>query len=190
MAKNNHRDLADKKATGIIRRIDDLGRIVIPKEIRKSLRIREGDSLEIFTHRDGEIILKKYSPIGELNELSQEYAEALGEVLGKGVMITNLDSIIAVSKLSKKGYKDKMISKELEQVIKDRSFNHVKDNNVIPLHKDDSMDYKMQAIMPIVSSSGDCIGAICLVSKDEAGLNDSDEKLLKVAANFLGKQVQ
>ena len=189
MAKNNHRDLTDKKATGIIRRIDDLGRVVIPKEIRKSLRIREGDSLEIFTHKDGEIILKKYSPIGELNELSQEYAEALGEVLGQGVMITNLDSIVSVSKLSKKGYKDKTISKELEEIIKNRTFNNVKDNKMIPLYKDDSMDYKMQTIMPIVSSSGDCIGSICLVSKDEGNLNESDEKLLKVAANFLGKQV-
>ena len=92
------------KATGIVRRIDDLGRVVIPKEIRKTLRIREGDPLEIFTATDGEVILKKYSPIGELNEFSQEYAETLAEVLGYGVLITDLDSIIAVSKLPKKDY--------------------------------------------------------------------------------------
>ena len=90
------------RATGIVRRIDDLGRVVIPKEIRKTLRIREGDPLEIFTAKDGEVILKKYSPIGELNEFSQEYAETLGETLGYGVIITDLDSIISVSKLPKK----------------------------------------------------------------------------------------
>ncbi|WP_278681407.1 stage V sporulation T C-terminal domain-containing protein [Paraclostridium bifermentans] len=178
------------RATGIVRRIDDLGRVVIPKEIRKTLRIREGDPLEIFTAKDGEVILKKYSPIGELNEFSQEYAETLGETLGHGVVVTDLDSIIAVSKLPKKDYKEKSISRELEDLIENRISTHVKDNNLVALYKDDSMDYKMQIIMPIVSSSGDCIGSICLVSKDESGLNDSDEKLLKVAANFLGKQVQ
>ena len=95
------------RATGIVRRIDDLGRVVIPKEIRKTLRIREGDPLEIFTAKDGEVILKKYSLIGELNEFSQEYAETLGETLGHGVVVTDLDSIIAVSKLPKKDYKEK-----------------------------------------------------------------------------------
>ena len=105
------------RATGIVRRIDDLGRVVIPKEIRKTLRIREGDPLEIFTAKDGEVILKKYSPIGELNEFSQEYAETLGEILGQGIVVTDLDSIIAVSKLPKKDYKEKGISNELEQLI-------------------------------------------------------------------------
>jgi len=108
----------------------------------------------------------------------------------KKVNDNDLDSIIAVSKLPKKDYKEKSISRELEDLIENRISTHVKDNKLVALYKDDSMDYKMQIIMPIVSSSGDCIGSICLVSKDEAGLNDSDEKLLKVAANFLGKQVQ
>ena len=178
------------RATGIVRRIDDLGRVVIPKEIRKTLRIREGDPLEIFTAKDGEVILKKYSPIGELNEFSQEYAETLGETLGHGVIVTDLDSIIAVSKLPKKDYKEKSISKELEELIENRVSNHVKDNKLVSLHRDDSMDYKSQIIIPIISSSGDCIGSICLVSKEASGLSESDEKLLKVAANFLGKQVQ
>ncbi|MGL5713116.1 MAG: stage V sporulation T C-terminal domain-containing protein [Paraclostridium sp.] len=178
------------RATGIVRRIDDLGRVVIPKEIRKTLRIREGDPLEIFTAKDGEVILKKYSPIGELNEFSQEYAETLGETLGHGVAVTDLDSIIAVSKLPKKDYKEKSISKELEQLIENRTINYVKDNKRVALHKDDSMEYASQIIMPIVSASGDCIGSICMVAKEGSTLNESDEKLLKVAANFLGKQVQ
>lgn len=178
------------RATGIVRRIDDLGRVVIPKEIRKTLRIREGDPLEIFTAKDGEVILKKYSPIGELNEFSQEYAETLGETLGHGVVVTDLDSIIAVSKLPKKDYKEKSISKELEELIENRISTYIKDNKLVSLYRDDSMEYKSQIIAPIISSSGDCIGSICLVSKDTSGLNESDEKLLKVAANFLGKQVQ
>ena len=178
------------RATGIVRRIDDLGRVVIPKEIRKTLRIREGDPLEIFTAKDGEVILKKYSPIGELNEFSQEYAETLGETIGHGVLVTDLDSIIAVSRLPKKDYKEKSISKELEDLIENRTSHFVKDNKMIPIHKDDAMDYKQQIIMPIISTSGDCIGAVILVAKENDNLSDSDEKLLKVAVNFLGKQVQ
>ena len=178
------------RATGIVRRIDDLGRVVIPKEIRKTLRIREGDPLEIFTAKDGEVILKKYSPIGELNEFSQEYAETLGETLGLGILVTDLDSIIAVSKLPKKDYKEKSISDDLEQIIESREAKHVKDSKLVALHKDDPMEYTVQAIMPIVSSSGDCIGSISMVSKDAESISESDEKILKIAANFLGKQVQ
>lgn len=184
------KDLSSMKATGIVRRIDDLGRVVIPKEVRKTLRIREGDPLEIFTANDGEVILKKYSQIGELNEFSQEYAEALGETLGHGVIVTDLDSIIAVSKLPNKYYKKKSISKELESLMKKRESIHIKDNKLVCLNEDDPMKYTSQIIIPIISSSGDCVGSICLVSKDTVKLNESDEKILEVAANFLGKQVQ
>ena len=178
------------RAIGIVRRIDDLGRVVIPKEIRKTLRIREGDPLEIFTAKDGEVILKKYSPIGELTEFSQEYAETLGEVLGCGIAVTDLDSIIAVCKLPKKEYKEKSISKELEQLIENRETKLLKDNKILPLYKDDSGEYTGQIIMPIVSSSGDCIGSITVVSKENETLPEGIEKMLKVASNFLGKQVQ
>lgn len=178
------------RATGIVRRIDDLGRVVVPKEIRKTLRIREGDPLEIFTAKDGEVILKKYSPIGELSEFSQEYAETLGETTGYGVVVTDLDSIISVSKLAKKEYKEKSISDELEHLIESREIKYAKDNKILPLHKDDSMEYSSQIIMPIVSTSGDCIGSISLVTKENDTLSDNDERILKIAANFLGKQVQ
>lgn len=178
------------RATGIVRRIDDLGRVVIPKEIRKTLRIREGDPLEIFTAKDGEVILKKYSPIGELNEFSQEYAETLGEILGQGVVVTDLDSIIAVSKLPKKDYKEKSISNELEQLIENRVVKHVNDNKMIPLYKDDSTPYSGQIIMPIISDSGDCIGSISVVTKDNEVFSEDIEKILKIATSFLGKQVQ
>ncbi|RDY26647.1 AbrB/MazE/SpoVT family DNA-binding domain-containing protein [Romboutsia weinsteinii] len=178
------------RATGIVRRIDDLGRVVVPKEIRKTLRIREGDPLEIFTAKDGEVILKKYSPIGELTEFSQEYAETLGETTGYGVVVTDLDSVISVSKLPKKEYKEKSISDELEHLIENREVKYAKDNKILPFHKDDSMEYSSQIIMPIVSTSGDCIGSISLVTKESETLSENDERILKIAANFLGKQVQ
>ena len=125
-----------------------------------------------------------------MNEFSQEYAETLGETLGHGIVVTDLDSIIAVSKLAKKDYKEKSISDELEQLIENRESKTSKDNKTIALHKDDSMEYKSQIIMPIVSSSGDCIGSIIMVSKEENALSEPEEKILKIAANFLGKQVQ
>ena len=90
------------KATGIVRRIDDLGRVVVPKEIRRILRIREGDPLEIFTDKDGEIILKKYSPIGELSSFAQQYVESTAQILGCPVCVSDRDQIIAVAGISKK----------------------------------------------------------------------------------------
>ena len=178
------------KSTGIVRRIDDLGRVVVPKEIRRTLRIREGDPLEIFTAKDGEIILKKYSPIGELNEFYDDYAETLSETLGCGVIVTDLDSIISVSKLPKKQYKEKNISDELEKLIETRSSKTFNDTKLIPLHKNDSMEYINQIIMPIISSSGDCVGSIVLISKESGILSESYDKILKIAASFLGKTIK
>ncbi len=178
------------RATGIVRRIDDLGRVVIPKEIRRTLRIREGDPLEIFTAKDGEVILKKYSPIGEMNEFAQEYSETLAEHTGFSVVITDLDSVISVSRLSKKEYKDKAISQELEDLIESRASNLVKDNKTIPVFKGDSTEYNKQIVMPIISETGDAVGAIIVANKEEGEIAEIDEKLIKVAASFLGKQVQ
>jgi stage V sporulation protein T len=96
------------KATGIVRRIDDLGRIVVPKEIRRTLRIREGDPLEIFTDREGEIILKKYSPIGELGQFAGEYAESLAQTTGYLVLVTDCDHVIAASGSGKKEFEEKI----------------------------------------------------------------------------------
>ena len=90
------------KATGIVRRIDDLGRVVVPKEIRKTLRIREGDPLEIFTDREGEIILKKYSPMGEMSVFAKQYANSLAGALGCTVCISDQDQIVAAAGVGKK----------------------------------------------------------------------------------------
>ena len=108
------------KATGIVRRIDDLGRVVIPKEIRRTLRIKEGTPLEIFTDREGEIILKKYSPIGELSTFAREYAEALAQTTGVLVCITDHDQVVAAAGHGSREIAGKEISRPLEKVIADR----------------------------------------------------------------------
>ena len=121
------------KATGVVRRIDDLGRIVIPKEIRKVLRIKEGDPIEIFTGREGEVILKKYSPIGELSEFATDYAETLAKTTGHIACITDKDSVIAVSGGARKEYLEQSISKELEQLMDDKEIYTSNQNNDISL---------------------------------------------------------
>src|SRR5574344_2838525 len=117
------------KATGVVRRIDDLGRVVIPKEIRRTLRIKEGDPLEIFTEKEGEIILKKYSPIGELSEFATEYAETLNKTTGHIACITDKDTVIAVSGASKKELLEQNVSPELEKIMEDQEKYISKENN-------------------------------------------------------------
>ena len=182
------------KATGIVRRIDDLGRVVIPKEIRRTLRIREGDPLEIFTDRDGGVILKKYSPISELAEFSKEYAESINQVTGSIVIVCDRDEVICISGGSKKDYYERKISDSLEQVMDGRN-TVVLSDEVIPLIHDEEGDdiktvYSSQVIAPIIAS-GDSIGAIIIVSKDSSSVySDSEKKLLDIASNFLGKQME
>ena len=108
------------KATGIVRRIDDLGRVVIPKEIRKTLRIKEGTPMEIYTDREGQIILKKYSPIGELNTFAREYVEALVQTTGLAACITDRDLVVAAAGSGSRELEGKEISRELDMVISGR----------------------------------------------------------------------
>ena len=108
------------KATGIVRRIDDLGRVVIPKEIRRTLRIREGDPLEIYTATDGEVIFKKYSPVGELSAFASQYAEVLSRVSGLPVIICDKDHVIAASGVSKRELLERRVSPVLENYMESR----------------------------------------------------------------------
>ena len=138
------------KATGIVRRIDELGRVVIPKEIRRTLRIREGDPLEIFTDRDGEVILKKYSPIGELGDFAKEYAESLYQALGHTAVICDKDAVIAVAGGSKRELMDKPISEEVERLMKTRergTFSRAQ-GNMIPLFSGDNGAYQSGVVVP------------------------------------------
>lgn len=179
------------KATGIVRRIDDLGRVVIPKEIRRTLRIREGDPLEIFTDRDGEIILKKYSPIGELGAFAKEYAESLSQTVGHITCIVDKDQIIAVSGGTKKDFFEKHISAAMEKCINSRNtlIADRNDSNFVPVLEDDNEDiYNHQLIAPIISE-GDVLGAIVFLSQDKK-MGEVEGKLAQTAAGFFGKQME
>ena len=180
------------KATGIVRRIDELGRVVIPKEIRRTLRIREGDPLEIFTDREGEIILKKYSPIGELTPFARQYAEALVLVAGNTVCITDRDQFVAVAGTGKKDLLGQSIHKELEAAIdgresvlanaKEEGFKQVVMNNV--------QGFEHEVICPIISE-GDAIGAVVILGKEGSQtFGEMERKLAVCAAAFLGKQME
>ena len=179
------------KATGIVRRIDDLGRIVIPKEIRRTLRIREGDPLEIYTDHEGGIVLKKYSPIGELSSFAKEYAESLSKSAGHIACITDKDHIIAVSGGGKKELLEKHISDELEDVMKKRNMHIAKrdSSGFVPITEDDDQKiYNHELISPIISD-GDVLGAVVLLSaKNEMG--EVEGKLAETASVFLGKQME
>lgn len=179
------------KATGIVRRIDDLGRVVVPKEIRRTLRIREGDPLEIFTDRDGEIILKKYSPIGELGQFAHQYADSLNQTTGHTIAISDKDQIIAVSGDFKKELKSKDISNDLMNAIEERQIiSASKDDKKFITIIDEEYDYAYEVICPIISE-GDAIGAIIILTFDvKVKLGETEEKLASTAALFLGAQME
>lgn len=180
------------KATGIVRRIDDLGRVVIPKEIRRTLRIKEGDPLEIFTDREGEIILKKYSPIGELGNFAKEYAEALAVASGHNVCITDRDQVVAAAGGNRKDYIGKSISRQLENIIQDRDQVLVNqdERGYIKITDDDKEAGLSEAICPILSE-GDAIGSVILLTKESrARMGDTERILVRCAAGFLGRQME
>lgn len=181
------------KATGIVRRIDDLGRIVIPKEIRRTLRIREGDPLEIYTDSQGEVVLKKYSPIGELSNFAQEYTDSIFQTTKFISCICDRDNIIAVSGLPKKDLINKKISTQVEKFIEDRktvladkaSGKHF---NLLSEGKDD--EFISQIISPILAQ-GDPIGALFLLTDDKSlKMGESDMRIAETGAMFLGKQME
>lgn len=183
------------RATGIVRRIDDLGRVVIPKEIRRTLRIREGDPLEIFTDREGGVILKKYSPIGELSDFAKEYAEALQQSIGRSVLICDKDTIIAVAGSPKKEYMEKRVSEDVEKILMDRktAMHNAKSGGkgyAIVSDEEDGTAYSAEVISPIIAE-GDAIGAVVIMTKDaNVTMGDLEMRLAETAAIFLGKQME
>ncbi len=182
------------KATGVVRRIDDLGRVVIPKEIRKVHRIKEGDPLEIFTDKEGEIILKKYSPIGELTEFASTYADTISKTTGHIACITDKDMVIAVSGGSKKDFLEKGLSKELEEVLENKEVFKSKDNNeiAIPITNSEGREriYNSQVIYPIITD-GDVVGSVILLSKEpNKKMGEAEDKVAQSAAGFLGNHLE
>lgn len=183
------------KATGIVRRIDELGRVVIPKEIRRTLRIREGDPLEIFTDREGEVILKKYSPIGELNDFSREYAAAMHQSLGHIAAICDKDVVITVAGASRRELMDKAIHEDVEQVMQSRtkvlrSASKGEELLNIIANDEENQPYRAQVIVPILAE-GDAIGAVMLLSREaDAVMGTVEMKIAETAASFIGKQME
>lgn len=180
------------KATGVVRRIDDLGRIVIPKEIRKTLRIKEGDPLEIFTEKDGDIILKKYSPIGELSNFATEYVDSLNKITGHIAVITDRDSVIAVAGTTKKDILEQKISSDLEKIFENRQkfIGDGKNSIFITEKGNKEKEVKPQVIVPIISD-GDVIGSVALISKeDNFKMSKTEEEVVSVASSFLGRQME
>ena len=161
------------KATRIVRRIDDLGRVVVPKEIRRVLRIREGDPLEIYTGNSGEVILKKYSPINELSQFAGEYVETINKVLGGTIIVSDTDTVIAASGSDKKNYTDKRIDAELDNIIQSKN-RYLNDSKIV---------------VPIVSQ-GDPIGSITILPKEGKTLGEAELKVAEVGASFLARQME
>jgi AbrB family transcriptional regulator (stage V sporulation protein T) len=180
------------KATGIVRRIDDLGRVVIPKEIRRTLRIREGDPLEIFVDRDGEVILKKYSPIGELSDFAKEYAESLHEVSKHVALVSDRDVFIAVAGAAKREFIDKRIGPAVERAMAERQviIGQNQQEPLLPADDEGNAHLTVYAIAPIVAL-GDPIGAVVLCSHEAgASMGETEQKLVSAAASVLGKQME
>ncbi len=176
------------KATGIVRRIDDLGRVVIPKEIRRTMRIREGDPLEIFTEKDGEVIFKKYSPIGELGDFASNYADTLAKTTGHGACITDRDNVIAVSGVPKKELIEKRVSNELDTLMNEKLTVTYESGKVVSI-ADGNDKYNAGVVVPIISE-GDTIGSVVFVIKDGEKVSEVEDKLAETAADFLGKHME
>ena len=178
------------KATGIVRRIDDLGRVVIPKEIRRTMRIREGDPLEIFTDSDGEVVFKKYSPVGELAPFAVQYADVMARACGLPVLICDRDHVIAAAGVSKSDYQDQRISAQMEELMEARQTHTARAGERGRLRPVEGLDRYAGVMVPILAA-GDVTGAVCLMLPESGAVpGEGEVKLTQIAAGFLGKQME
>ena len=178
------------KATGIVRRIDDLGRVVIPKEIRRTLRIREGDPLEIYTDSNGEVIFKKYSPVGELSTFAAQFAEVISRVSNLPTLISDRDHIIAAAGIPKREYLERRITPVIEELMETRRNFVAHHNEVGEFQPVEGLEKAANIIFPIIAS-GDVTGAvIMLVGEKNLPPTEAEIKLAQTAAAFLGKQME
>lgn len=178
------------KATGIVRRIDDLGRVVVPKELRDTLKISEGDTIEIFTAEDGEIVLKKYSPMAELTDIMESYAATLSKAANTGVIITDKDTVVASHNLDLE-VANRPIGDRIKQVFEERkmiSFQSNAPSEVIEYPEFDNLNLKHFVISPVISPAGDLLGTVILASADE--MTGFEAKIAETAASFIAKQVE
>ena len=178
------------KATGIVRRVDDLGRIVIPKEIRRTLKIREGDPLEIYTEKDGGVIFRKYSPMGDLLEFAAQMCEAIGANTGCIAAVSDRDSIIALHGAPKRELVDKPNSAELEKLMEQRKNYRYQPGDALIRATEGSDKYHLGVAAPILSQ-GDLMGCVMLLmGENTTPMQEADQKLAQTVAGFLGKQME
>ncbi len=178
------------KATGIVRRVDDLGRIVIPKEIRRTLKIREGDPLEIYTEKDGGVIFRKYSPMQDLQDFATQICQAIGDNTGCIAAVSDRDSIIALAGAPKRELMDKPNSRELEKLMEQRK-NYRYIAGEPPIRATEGSDkYHLGVASPILSQ-GDLMGCVMLLLDENSNaLAEADQRLAQTVAGFLGKQME
>jgi AbrB family transcriptional regulator (stage V sporulation protein T) len=180
------------KATGIVRRIDDLGRVVIPKEIRRTMRIREGDPLEIYTDIDGEVIFKKYSPMGELQSFASQYAETLYKTCSMSVVICDKDTVISCAGVQRKEYIEKKLSADFEKLFESRNVYKQQGNSKKIYVVDEEKNHYVSCAMPIIND-GDIVGCVASLKANDGDTNeissDIEQNLIVTAASFLGKQI-
>lgn len=178
------------KATGIVRRIDDLGRVVIPKEIRRTLRIREGDPLEIYTATDGEVIFKKYSPVGELSAFAGQYADVLARISSMPTLICDKDHVIAAAGVSKREFLERRVTSVLENYMENRKSYTATQQSLGDVQPVEGIEHYASVIYPIIAS-GDVTGAVVMLTGEQIKVPTGVEiKLAQSAAAFLGKQME
>ena len=176
------------KTTGIVRRIDDLGRVVIPKEIRRTMRIREGEPLEIFTDENGGVVFRKYSPIGEAGIFAGEYAEAIYKSSGIAVAVCDMDGIIAVAGASSKGYLSHPMTSAMASLLESRRpYSATADST--PIHPTEGSRETVGYFAPILSE-GNPAGGVMMLSADGSAPDETAKKLVSTAAAFLSSQMQ
>lgn len=180
------------KATGIVRRIDELGRVVIPKEIRSTLRLKSGDPLEIFTDRD-ELMLKKYSPIASLEKFSEGTAKSLNDLSGYLAIVCDTDEVLHAFGSGKREVAGKAISARLDKIMQERKSyiaNLAEGGDIVPICEGEESLVTAQIIVPIVSG-GDCLGAVALVSSEQGARMEAGAcKLAQLSATILAAQFE
>ena len=177
------------KATGIVRRIDDLGRVVIPKEIRRTMRIREGDPLEIYTDKDGGVIFKKYSLMGGLSDFALQLCESLSKTIGRVAVITDRDACIAVAGTARRELTDKRISAELENIMEGRQiYQRQEGESPLPVCEENDK-FQLDVAAPILSE-GDVLGCVLFVSQEGGAAGEVEYKLVQMVAAFLGRHME
>lgn len=178
------------KATGIVRRIDDLGRVVIPKEIRRTLRIREGDPLEIYTDTDGEVIFKKYSPVGEMSPFAAQFAEVLSRTSGLPTLVCDRDHVVAAAGVSKKEYLERRVTPVMEELMETRRGFAARRGDTNNLQPVEGVNRAAAVAYPIIAA-GDVTGAVMMLMNESAAIpGDTEIKLVQTAAAFLGRQME